>query len=141
MIKYAFNSWLNGYKKICCYYGRERRSAFGCFLLIQFIVFIIFGVVSSRLTQVIPGFSGQINDFIAMVFCFVSFLTILSYNIRRLHDANLSGWICLLYLGFATIVIIVSICIPSTVGMNKYGADPRVKIKEDNKDKVNLIVN
>lgn len=125
MIKYAFNSWINGYKKIGCYYGRERRSAFGFFLIIQFILFIILGLICSRVLREIPGFSGGVEDFIVLIYCAISLLTILPYNIRRLHDANLSGWLCLLYFGFAGIVILVSIFLQPTKGDNKYGPSPK----------------
>lgn len=125
MIQYAFNSWLNGYKKMFCYSGRERRSAFGCFLIIQFILFIILGMICTRIFPQIPGFNDTISDTIAVIYCLISFMTILPYNIRRLHDAGLSGWLCLFYLGFAAIVIIVSIFLPPTTGDNQYGPSPK----------------
>lgn len=41
MLKYIFISWLNGYKNIFNYQGRERRSAFGWFLLTNLLIFIL----------------------------------------------------------------------------------------------------
>lgn len=136
MIKYAFNSWLNGYKRVFCYSGRERRSAFGLFIIIQFLLFI-------ALITILQNSHNQTDT---MVICKLlllsfyiisSFFTTLAYNVRRLHDANLSGWFCLLYLGFMVLTIIVSIFLTPTNTYNRYGADPRITVSK----KENLIVN
>ena len=47
--------------------------------------------------------------------------------VRRLHDMNVSGWLCLLmfvpYAG-ALFQLIIG-CIDGTVGPNSYGPDPK----------------
>lgn len=118
MLVKAFNSWINGYKQIFCYSGRSTRSEFGFFLLIQFVFMIAISVIIANLF-------GSSANFLAILIVLLNFLTTLSYNVRRLHDGNFTGWFCLFYLVFAPILIIASLAIPPTVGENKYGADPR----------------
>lgn len=121
-MSYAINAWLNGYRKIFCYSGRERRRDFGFFLLIQLVIFFVAAFVVSRLF----GGSGTVAEIFAYAFVLLSFLTTLSYNVRRLHDAGQSGWWCLGWLVFAAAFIGASLVIKPTAGDNKYGADPRV---------------
>lgn len=118
MLEKAINSWINGYKLIFCYSGRSTRSEFGFFLLIQFVFMIVISAIFSNLF-------GSAANFLAYLLVLLHILTTLSYNVRRLHDGNFTGWYCLLYLVFAPILIIASLAIPPTVGENKYGADPR----------------
>ncbi len=120
-MSYAINAWLNGYKKIFCYSGRERRRDFGFFLLIQLIVFFVIAFIASRLF----GGSGVVAEIVAYGFVLVSILTMLPYNVRRLHDAGQSGWWCLGWLVFAAAFIGAALVMKPTVGDNAYGSDPR----------------
>ncbi|SCB59045.1 Uncharacterized membrane protein YhaH, DUF805 family [Rhizobium aethiopicum] len=68
-----------------------------------------------------------------MVFTLTIFLPLVSLQVRRFHDRNISGWWYLAlfivsyvpYLAFVTVpaIIVISI-LPGTVGPNKFGPDP-----------------
>ncbi len=67
-----------------------------------------------------------------MVFTLTIFLPLVSLQVRRFHDRNISGWWYLAlfivsyvpYLAFVTVpaIIVISI-LPGTVGPNKFGPD------------------
>lgn len=121
-MSYAINAWLNGYRKIFCYSGRERRRDFGFFLLIQLVICFVAAVVANGLF----GGSGTVAEILAYVFVLLFFLTTISYNVRRMHDAGQSGWWCLGWLVLGAAFIGVSLVMKPVAGDNKYGADPRV---------------
>jgi len=119
---YAFKTLLHGYKNIFCYTGRESKRAFGFFILTNFILFLISIFIATLLARVIGGLVGGI---LILVIVAGFYLSTLSFNVRRLHDAGHSGKWCLFYLIAAAIVWIVSYILPSTPGSNQYGEEPK----------------
>lgn len=123
MLEKAFNSWLNGYKNIFRYSGRSTRSEFGFFFIIQNIFMLIIFMILTII--------GDLVDFpilislMGVLGIILNLLTTLAYNVRRFHDSNCTGWICIGYLICAPIIIFVALFLSPTVGENKYGADPR----------------
>lgn len=100
--------------------GRASRSEFFAYLVafLLFCLFWGFGVWASEIWQ------GDVNllDFVLMYVPFLFVPPLIAVTIRRLHDANKSGWLILLLLvplinifGFALL------CLPSTPGPNQYG--------------------
>ncbi|WP_295811357.1 DUF805 domain-containing protein [uncultured Apibacter sp.] len=112
---------LHGYKNIFCYTGRESKRAFGFFIIINSILFIIAIILGALLTRAI--------EFLGTIVCWAIlagyFLSTLSFNVRRLHDAGYSGKWCLLCLFAPVIVWIVSLNLESTPGSNQYGEEPK----------------
>ena len=123
---YVFNVMLHGYKNIFCYTGRESQVAFRCFVLINSLLFIVAIILAALLSNVL-GFLGEM---VCIVILAGYFLSTLSFNVRRLHDAGYSGLLCLLYLVAILIVWIVSACLPSTPGPNQYGKQANKIIEE-----------
>jgi Predicted membrane protein len=123
---YVFNVMLHGYKNIFCYTGRESQVAFRCFVLINSLLFIVAIILAALLSNVL-GFLGEM---VCIVVLAGYFLSTLSFNVRRLHDAGYSGLLCLLYLVAILIVWIVSACLPSTPGPNQYGKQANKIIEE-----------
>lgn len=123
---YVFNVMLHGYKNIFCYTGRESQVAFRCFVLINSLLFIVAIILAALLSNVF-GFLGEM---VCIVVLAGYFLSTLSFNVRRLHDAGYSGLLCLLYLVAILIVWIVSACLPSTPGPNQYGKEANKIIEE-----------
>ncbi|WMD22504.1 DUF805 domain-containing protein [Achromobacter seleniivolatilans] len=119
MFDKAVNSWLDGYRKIFDYQGRATRREFGSFLVIQFVLFFVVAIISSRLF----GGSSFMSTIIATVVVVASLATMLPYNVRRLHDAGQSGWACLAYIGFAPVIIGVSLAMVTKEKNNKYVVD------------------
>lgn len=123
---YVFNVMLHGYKNIFCYTGRESQVAFRCFVLINSLLFIVAIILGALLSNVL-GFLGEM---VCIAILAGYFLSTLSFNVRRLHDAGYSGLLCLLYLVAILIVWIVSACLPSTPGPNQYGKQANKIIEE-----------
>ncbi|PXY94037.1 DUF805 domain-containing protein [Frischella perrara] len=122
---YVFNVMQHGYKNIFCYTGRESQVAFRSFVLINSLLFLVAIILGALLSNVI-GFLGEM---VCIVILAGYFLSTLSFNVRRLHDAGYSGMLCLLYLGAVLIVWIVSAYLPSTPGPNQYGEEANKIIK------------
>lgn len=117
----VFNAWLNGYRQIFDYKGRARRRDFAWFLLLQLVAFFVVASVIS----ILFGNSGMITETVASALMMVTILTTLSYNVRRLHDCDQSGWWCFGYLVLAGVFIVASLMLRPTDGSNQYGPDPR----------------
>lgn len=101
------------------YQGRATRREFGSYLVIQFVMFFVVAIISSKLF----GGSSFISTVLATLVIVASIATMLPYNVRRLHDAGQSGWVCLAYIGFAPLVIGVSLGMATQAKNNRYVAD------------------
>ena len=124
--------------------GRSRRMEYWMYVLGCMIAFavvgVIFGVVLGAASSggaVNPdgspsaGLLGGSMLLIGgvLVLALALLVPTIAVQVRRLHDQNLSGWIVLIgyipivnYIG--GIVLLVFMCLPGTVGPNKYGPDP-----------------
>lgn len=125
MLKYIFISWLNGYKNIFNYQGRERRSAFGWFLLTNLLIFIL--LIKVYIDQDAEQYT-TIKLCLLISYLFITFFAMIAYNVRRFHDANQSGLCCLFYLLSVPITVIVSVFLSPHYGYNIYGPDPKKPI-------------
>ena len=99
---------------IFTYQGRASRSAFWWFVLLEIIAYLVVGFVSNRSTV-----SGVILDIVVGI---PMVLTGISLAVRRLHDADHSGWWW--WIGFVPfvgwIVLLVFYLLPGTPGRNRY---------------------
>lgn len=101
-------------KHYCDFKGREGKKVFWLFTLncfiISFILNLILGFISGTLSIIV---------YLALL------LPSLGIFVRRLHDANFSGWWALTLLipiPFLWIIILIIVgCLPGTKGENKYG--------------------
>ena len=68
------------------------------------------------------------------IYALAAFIPNLAVIVRRLHDRDMSGWWLLGYFVaamipfvniIAGIAMLVLMCLPGTVGPNKYGPDPK----------------
>lgn len=128
MIKYIFISWINGYKNIFNYQGRERRSAFGWFLLTNLLIIILLIKTNINSGHQETEEYATIKLYFLFSYLFITFLAMIAYNVRRFHDANKSGLFCLFYLLSMPITVIVSIFLSPHFGDNIYGSDPKKPI-------------
>lgn len=123
VLRNALAAWLRGYSKGLSFRGRESRRDFLSFLILQYLLF--YGVSVAVVGWFGAG-SAEVRSGLGS-FGLVTFVITLSYNVRRLHDANSSGWLCAFYLiAMAPIVILVSLLMaPPVHADNRYGVDPR----------------
>jgi uncharacterized membrane protein YhaH (DUF805 family) len=99
---------------IFTYRGRASRSAFWWFALLEFIAYAVVGFISNRSTV-----AGVILDIIIGV---PIVLAGISLAVRRLHDADHTGWWW--WIGFVPlvgwIISLVFYVLPGTPGANRY---------------------
>ena len=94
----------------------------------EFWYFFLFLVLGSMVTILLDGavFPTQMLSPLNSIFGLVTVLPWLAVSVRRLHDADRSGWWTMLafipLLGI--IVLIVWYCTAGDRGDNRYGADP-----------------
>ncbi|HUB85821.1 MAG TPA: DUF805 domain-containing protein, partial [Rhizomicrobium sp.] len=98
--------------------GRARRAAFWYFVLANFIVGVLLGVIEQ---------SAHMGQMLSSIYSVLVFLPTLAVTVRRLHDTGRSGWWVLLaaipLVGWA--VLIYWYCVEGTHGPNEYGPDPK----------------
>ncbi|QCP47997.1 DUF805 domain-containing protein [Trinickia violacea] len=121
-LRSVIGAWLRGYRNIFRFSGRETRVDFLVFLVVHYCVFY------AATRGVLCFLSGENASYQVALFIIglFSLLATLSYNVRRLHDSNRSGLLCIGYFLFAApIVIVVSLALPPQNATNLYGPDPR----------------
>jgi uncharacterized membrane protein YhaH (DUF805 family) len=100
--------------------GRARRTEYWMFALVNFIVTLIFYVLT---------FATHSGVFLVLLFLYALavLLPSLAVLVRRLHDIGMSGWWILIGLVpfVGGIVLLVFTLLPGNNGPNRYGDDPR----------------
>ena len=136
--------------------GRSRRSEFwlsflmngiitailSMFMIVPFfkMVFDIMPYVGvmefmpdEEIYSLITGNVGGmlIGLLLVSLYSLITLIPSIAITVRRLHDADLSGWFALLLLvpSAGTIAQIVFGCLAGTNGVNKYGERPKANIK------------
>ncbi len=99
---------------ILTFRGRASRSAFWWFVLLQIIAYLVIGFITNR-----SSVAGTILDIVVGI---PLWLAGLSLTVRRLHDANHTGWWW--WIGLVPIVgwivLLVFYLVPGTPGPNRY---------------------
>ena len=99
---------------ILTFRGRASRSAFWWFAVLQIIAYLVIGFITNRSSVV-----GTILDIVVGI---PLWLAGLSLTVRRLHDANHTGWWW--WIGLVPIVgwivLLVFYLVPGTPGPNRY---------------------
>lgn len=111
----------SAYGKYATFSGRATRGEFWWFLLFFVLTYV------AALFVILAVESLRAVAFVALaVFYLASLVPYLSVMVRRLHDTNRSGWwFWISLIPFGSIVLLVLLALPGTVGPNKYGPDPR----------------
>ncbi|QDW49093.1 DUF805 domain-containing protein [Burkholderia sp. KBS0801] len=124
-MKTALYAWLNGYQRMLSFRGRERRRDFLCFLVGHYPLFYLL-VTLIKWSQNRLSADATLTSFLLFCAGLASLCATLAYNVRRLHDSNRSGLLCIGYfLLAAPIVILVSLWLAPRNAGNRYGLDPR----------------
>lgn len=98
-------------KKYFCFEGRANRKTFWSFVLVNFIINIILGVI--------PG----VGKILSAIFLLAILCPTLGITARRLHDRGKSGWLQLIALiPLIGGLILLLLCIPEgDKEANEYG--------------------
>ena len=110
-------------KKYLEFSGRARRKEYWMFQLVNLVILAVLFV--GLLTELR---SPLVGVFVVATCGYVLFTIIpsLAVSVRRLHDANLSGfWLLLSFVPLGGIVLLVFYVLDSTPGPNQYGPNPK----------------
>lgn len=118
-------------KRYADFSGRSRRTEYWMFTLGYIIVLVALGILMgiSGSFGNSDGISGLSVTAIAVfgIVVLALFIPSLAVQVRRFHDQDKSGWFVLLgfipYIG--GLIVIVFMCLPGTVGDNRFGPDPK----------------
>ncbi|MBX4956077.1 DUF805 domain-containing protein [Rhizobium lentis] len=125
-------------KKYVAFSGRASRSEYWWFALFYVLALFPLAILAFALAILFSGGLGAASPIhytvvIWMVFTLAVLLPLISLQIRRFHDRNISGWwfLALFILSFVPYVVLVTFpviivisMLPGTEGPNKFGADP-----------------
>lgn len=111
--------------------GRSPRSEYWWFQLFQWIAYLVLGVIFGMIGGAFGGSdAGFLTAMILVLLLMIAFLLPnLAAMVRRLHDQDLSGWLCLLFFNpyVGGLICVVFMCIRGTQGPNRFGPDPFVE--------------
>jgi uncharacterized membrane protein YhaH (DUF805 family) len=105
------NYYLEVLKKYTLFSGRARRKEYWMFVLFNFIVSFVLGLVDGAL------FGHQA---ISAVYSLAVLIPSIAVSVRRMHDVDKSGWFILI-----PIYNLILAVTEGTRGPNEYGPDPK----------------
>lgn len=122
--------YLQCWRKYAQFGGRARRSEYGWFTLINFVIIVFFEIIYSPYKNAnnenIPlGIS--LLSIIALVYLLAVLIPHLAVGARRLHDTNKSAWWLLLaFVPLANLALALLLLFEDgTPGDNRFGPDPK----------------
>lgn len=102
------NFFLDAFKKYATFSGRATRQEYWMYILFYAIFYVVLAIL--------PAIVGSGASILLFVYLIATLLPTLAIQVRRLHDANHSGWWVLL----SPVALIFSF-MPSTIGANRFG--------------------
>ena len=112
------NYYLEVLKKYAVFSGRARRKEYWMFVLWNFIIAFIIGLLSAFVEEII---------LLYYLYMLAILIPSVAVAVRRLHDTNRSGWWW--FISFIPIVggiiLIVFLAQDSQPGENQYGPNPK----------------
>ena len=100
--------------------GRARRKEYWMFVLFNFVVSLVLGIVMGLISQTAA-------NAVSIIYTLALLLPGLSLGVRRLHDTGKSGWFMLIGLIplVGATILLVFYCLDSQPGTNEYGPNPK----------------
>jgi len=118
-------------KKYAVFDGRARRKEYWYFVLFNFIIGFVLGLIES-LAGIAPEMGFSV---LGGIYSLAVLLPGIGVSIRRLHDTGRSGW--WLFIGLipfiGAIIILVITVTDSQEGTNQYGPSPKITDSPSNK--------
>ena len=105
--------------RYCVFTGRSRRREYWMFAVMNFI----FGTAASLMDDIL-GSAGAVS----LIYALFTMLPSTAVFVRRLHDTDHSAWwILIMFIPLiGSIVILVFLCQNGTIGVNRFGDDPKL---------------
>lgn len=112
-------AYLNAIRRYASFSGRSTRSQFWLYHL----VFLAFALAGFVVDIAIAGPAGP-EPIVSAMIIIAHYIPSLAIIVRRLHDADKSGWLALLCLVplVGIVAFIVIGCTASTAGVNRFAA-------------------
>ncbi|WP_406185922.1 DUF805 domain-containing protein [Streptomyces sp. NBC_01006] len=112
------NYYTDVLKKYAVFSGRARRQEFWMFIVFNFAVSIVIGIIDTVIGA---------NSILSGLYSLAVLLPVLGLAARRLHDTDKSAWWLLLYLipVLGWIVLIVFWATEGNAQPNQYGPNPK----------------
>jgi len=132
-------------KRYVDFEGRSRRKEYWLFTLLWWVVIALcFSTLFLTRDFATGGENGDLNPIsaagmMALVLWWLgTLLPCIALTVRRLHDQDKPGALVILFIVvnlflsiFGWLLQTVFMCLPGTVGGNKYGPDPRTGVQAD----------
>jgi len=116
--------WKEGFQKYIVFNGRATRAQYWSWVFVNIGIYLV-AVIIALATKSIKPLPVTIVVLLS-IYSLATIIPGLAYTVRRLHDANLTGWLVLLslvpYIG--SFVILILTLLPSQNTNNKYGPHP-----------------
>ncbi|WP_158693384.1 DUF805 domain-containing protein [Neorhizobium alkalisoli] len=111
------SAYLDAMRRYFTFSGRSSRSQFW----IYHLTLLVLAIVGFIIDIAISG-GGEPQPLVSALIVIGHYIPSLAIIVRRLHDANLSGWLVLLCLlpGLGVIAFIVFGCLAPTPGPNRF---------------------
>lgn len=107
--------------------GRSRRAHYWWVVLIQSVISVVAIILQTVLGMGDSAAPALVIGGIYSLYNLATVLPMLSLGVRRLHDTGRAGWWYLINFVpcIGSIVFLVFVCLPGTVGDNQFGPDPK----------------
>lgn len=107
--------------------GRARRKEYWTFALINFIIYLLFYILSSSMMYKSSDVAFLATSISYFLYTVATILPGIAVAVRRLHDTGRSGWWYLLIFIplIGSIWLIVLLCLDSEPGENQWGENPK----------------
>ncbi|EDU0501636.1 DUF805 domain-containing protein [Salmonella enterica subsp. salamae] len=110
------------FEKYATFSGRASRREYWWFTLFNTIIYCITIFLDIKIENSLDNYMF----YLTFIYFILTFLPMLTLQIRRLHDISCSGWFQLImfipYVG--VLILLVMHCLPSQLGDTKYGPPP-----------------
>lgn len=133
------------FKRYADFSGRSRRMEYWMFMLLNIIVYAVFGGLFFAVGGSIEAIAGDASDdglgalgivisLLLGLYVLAIIIPSIAVAVRRLHDRDMSGW---WYLGIFvgslipligilfSIAFLILMLLPGTEGANRFGEDPK----------------
>jgi uncharacterized membrane protein YhaH (DUF805 family) len=121
------NWYIEVLKKYAVFNGRARRKEYWYFVLFNFIISLILGLIEG----LIIGINGSVHEtnfsVLGLIYSLAIFIPSIAVAVRRLHDTDRTGWWILIGLipVIGWIIFLIFLVQDSSPGENKYGPNPK----------------
>ena len=115
----------SAFNKYATFEGRAARSEYWWFGLFVVVVSVVLGYIDAGIFHTTYAMGGSQAGILSGIFSLAVLLPSIAVAVRRLHDADRSGWWLLIGLtGIGALVLLYWYVTRGTVGPNAFGADP-----------------